>query len=156
MLFPNSSCGKRTYWGWEVTSEQAKITNLLFLHCFLIHINFQRIFEVRFAEHLVNVIEAVLHNRDGCIEVWKQISAEGTRHEKAEASGFLRKWTTGSNQIWLTALMGDVAKVFKNLQKNFQSDDLILTDVITCRDTAIRKLDLMSNAPYPGGCEKIS
>ena len=116
--------------------------------------NFQRIFEVRFAEHLVNVIEAVLHNRDGCIEVWKQISAEGTRHEKAEASGFLRKWTTGSNQIWLTALMGDVAKVFKNLQKNFQSDDLILTDVITCRDTAIRKLDLMSNAPCPGGCEK--
>ena len=62
---------------------------------------------------------------------------------------FLRKWTTGSNQVWLTALMGNVAKVFKNLQKNFQSDDLILTDVITCRDTAIRKLDLMSNAPYP-------
>ena len=35
----------------------------------------------------------------------------------------LPKWTTGSNQVWLTALMGDVAKVFKNLQKNFQSDE---------------------------------
>ena len=103
---------------------------------------------------MVNVVEAVLHNRDGCIEVWKQISAEGSRHEKAEASVFLRKWITGSNQVWLTALMGDVAKVFKNLQKNLQSDDLILTDVITCRDTAIRKLDFMSNAPYPGGCEE--
>ena len=68
---------------------------------------------------MVYVIEAVLHNRDGCIEVGKQISAEGTRHAKAEARGFLRKWTTGSNQVWLTALMGDVAKVFKNLQKNF-------------------------------------
>ena len=113
---------------------------------------FPAYFEVRFAEHLVNVVEAVLHNRDRCIEVRKQISAEGTRHEKAEASGFLHKWTTESNQVWLTALMGDVAKVFKNLQKNFQSDDFILTDVITCRDTAIRKLDLMSNAPYPGGC----
>ena len=39
---------------------------------------FPAYFEVRFAEHLVNVIEVVLHNRDGCIEVWKQISAEGT------------------------------------------------------------------------------
>ena len=133
------------------TSKNHKAT---LLTLFPDSLEFPAYFKVRFAEHLVNVIEAVLHNRDGCIEVWKRISAEGTRHEKAEASGFLRKWTTGSNQVWLTALMGDAAKVFKNLQKNFQSDDLILTDVITCRDTAIRKLDLMSNAPYPGGCEE--
>ena len=81
---------------------------------------FPAYFEVCFAEHLVNVIDAVLHNRDGCIEVWKQISAEGTRREKSEASGFLRTWTTGSNQVWLTALMGDVGKVFKTCKRIFK------------------------------------
>ena len=81
---------------------------------------FPAYFEVRFAEHLVNVIDAVLHNRDGCIEVWKQISAEGTRREKSEARVFLRKWTTGSNQVWLTALMGDVGKVLKTCKRIFK------------------------------------
>ena len=70
---------------------------------------FPAYFEVRFAEHLVNVIEAVLHNRDGCIEVWKQISAEGTRHEKAEASGFCvsglpDRIKSGSLPRWVTLL----------------------------------------------------
>jgi len=36
------------------------------------------------------------------------------------------------------------------LQKQFQRDDLILCDVLTCRDSALRKLQLMQCSPYPG------
>ena len=36
------------------------------------------------------------------------------------------------------------------LQKQFQRDNLILCDVLTCRDSALRKFQPMENCPYPG------
>ena len=77
-------------------------------------------FEVRFAEHVVNVIEVVLYNGDGCTKVRKLITAETVRREKAEANGILRECTNGSSQFRLTASIGDIAKVFKSLEKTFK------------------------------------
>ena len=34
----------------------------------------------------------------------------------------------------MTAIMGDVLEIYKELQKQFQRDDMILCDVLTCRD----------------------
>lgn len=56
-------------------------------------------------------------------------------------------------QLWLTALMGDVCAVFTKLQKQLQRGDLILPDVLTCRNQALCKLNLMESKPYPGGYE---
>ncbi len=41
-------------------------------------------------------------------------------------------------------------EVYQQLQQQLQRDDLILPDIITCRDIAIRKLNLMKDSPYPG------
>ena len=46
--------------------------------------------------------------------------------------------------------MGDILEIYQQLQQKLQRDDLILPDVITCKDIAIRKLNIMKDNPYPG------
>jgi len=41
----------------------------------------------------------------------------------------------------------------QTLQQKLQKDNLILLDVLTARDSAIRKLDLILDGPIPGGIE---
>ena len=115
---------------------------------------FPRHHEVRFAEHQVQLIDAILHNLPGCKEVWKHMEENGDRKEKAEARGFQRTWN--DRQIWLTELMGDILNIFQDLQKQFQRDNLILCDILTCRDAALNKLTLMMTEPYPGKRESKS
>jgi hypothetical protein len=50
--------------------------------------------------------------------------------------------------------MGDILEIYQYLQQQLQRDDLILTDVMTCKCIAIRKLELMKDAPYPGKREE--
>lgn len=116
---------------------------------------FPAYFEVRFAEHHYNVIRAVLHNLPGCRETWQSMMNSQTvnRNEKAEAAGFLRTWCETSIQTWLTALMGDITCIYAGLQKKCQHGSLIIPDVLTCRDQAVRKLRLMETVPFPGGQE---
>lgn len=115
---------------------------------------FPRHHEVRFAQHQVQLIDATLCNLPGCKDVWKKLEETGDRKEKCEARGFLKTWN--GKQIWMTEVMGDILSVFQTLQKQFQRDDLILCDVLTCRDSALGKLELMQRAPYPGKRESIS
>ena len=49
--------------------------------------------------------------------------------------------------------MCDVCLIFKQLQQQFQRDDLILPDVFICRDAALRKFTFMLQMPFPGGAE---
>jgi len=75
------------------------------------------------------------------------------RRQKAEAAGFLATWSEASFQLWLTSLIGDIAYIFCNLQKKCQKGTLILPDVMTCCDQALRKLQLMKNIPFLEGLE---
>lgn len=50
--------------------------------------------------------------------------------------------------------MFDVTAVFTSLQKGLQKPYLILPDVLTLRDAAIRKLEIMAIMPVPGGEEE--
>jgi len=93
---------------------------------------------IRFAQHQVALIDTVLSNMPGCKMVWEKLEETGHRKEKAEACGFLKIWK--GRQGWLTELMGDILEVFQTLQKQLQRDDLILCDLLTCRDSALRKL----------------
>ena len=110
--------------------------------------------EVRFAQHQVQLIDAVLHNINGCKQVWQSLSTNGDRKDKAEACGFLKTWS--EEQLWMTTVMGDVLEIYQTLQKQFQRDDLIMSDILTCRDSALRKFQLMQNGPYPGKREIAS
>jgi len=72
-----------------------------------------------------------------CKQVWDSFSRHGDGKQEAKARGFLRTWK--DKQIWMTTIMGDVLEIYKVLQKQFQRDDLILCDVLTCRHSTLRK-----------------
>ena len=73
---------------------------------------------------------------------------------KCSAVGMTKVWASTSQQVLLTALMADVTLVLQDLQKSFQSANLILPDVLTVRDNALRKLSIIRNGPLPGGHEE--
>ena len=50
--------------------------------------------------------------------------------------------------------MHDLCAIFQRIQKIFQRSDLILPDIITARDTAMRNLIIMKEMPVPGGKEE--
>ena len=108
---------------------------------------FPRHHEVRFAEHFLQIVEAILANITACKEVWNEVKLNGDRNEKAEASGFLKTWD--EKHIWLTSLMGDILEIITALQKKFKQDSLLITDILICCDGALRKLQLMKVLPYP-------
>ena len=120
-------------------------------------LTFPKHFEVRFAEHTLNVLKAVLNNLEAAKQVWtKMCSAEihAEKIEKRMAQGFLDKWKHDGQQFWLTTLMFDLCKIFKNLQKIFHKSHLILLDIITARDAAVENLKVMNEIPIPGGREE--
>eukprot|EP00794_Sanderia_malayensis_P014489 gene14489-15993_t len=106
---------------------------------------FPRHHDVRFAQHFLSLIDAVLTNIKGCKQVWGEITRNGDRKDKREASGYLNTWN--ERHIWLAALMGDIFEVFKSLEKQMQRDDLLLPDIFTCSSMAQRKHDLLSGTP---------
>ena len=113
---------------------------------------FPAMLDVRFAEHLLSAISATLSNLAACREVWQAMAASGSRLDRAEARGLLKKWACGGQTERLTALMADVASIFCRLQKKFQRGDLVLPEVLETRDGAIRQLQLMQTGPLPGVC----
>lgn len=50
--------------------------------------------------------------------------------------------------------MFDVCTIFKELQKKFQKSQLIILEVMTARETALRELRLMEEGPIAGGMEE--
>ena len=116
--------------------------------------SFPAYFEVRFAEHVRSLIVAVLHNLPGCVTVWENLSKSRDKTVQCSAVGMTKVWASTSQQVLLTALMADVTLVLQDLQKSFQSANLILPDVLTVRDNALRKLNIIRNGPLPGGHEE--
>ena len=50
--------------------------------------------------------------------------------------------------------MFDVCLVFKHLQQKLQKSELLILDVLTARDTALRELDIIRHGPIGGGKEE--
>ena len=120
-------------------------------------LTFLKHFEVRFAQHTLNLIRAVLHNLKAATKVWeKMVSGEiaSDKKECAMARGFMQKWNATSQQLWLKTLMYDLCKIFEMLQKIFQKSYLILPDVITANDSSVENLKIMDQMPIPGGKEE--
>lgn len=78
---------------------------------------FPAYFELRFAEHLVNLSTAVWKNLPFMKKHWKSINENNgtTKIEKATARGFLRLWEDGGKQQYLTCLMMDILRQIEKL-----------------------------------------
>ena len=75
---------------------------------------FPRFHDVRFVQHELQLVDAVLNNLPTCVKIWEHMLSPGStsnRKENAEAKGFLRTWDP--QQMWITALMGDILEVFE-------------------------------------------
>ncbi|XP_071053673.1 zinc finger protein 862-like [Onthophagus taurus] len=92
-------------------------------------------------------------------EFWQELIADpepSMRREKATAAGMLKTWDSeNSLQRKQTCLMADITAILQTLQKHLQKGDLILPDVITVRNNALRKLLLMVDNPFPRKRRKI-
>ena len=99
--------------------------------------------DVRFAQHELQLVDAVLNNLP---------ESTSDRKEKAEAKGFLRIWN--HQQKWITSLMGDILEIFETLQKTLQRSDLFISDLLTVTGAAVKKLRLMRDGPFPGRREE--
>jgi hypothetical protein len=65
-------------------------------------LSFPKHFDVRFAEHTRNLLNAVLHNLDAARRVWQDMVdgiIESNSKEKQMAKGFIEKWYKGSRQV---------------------------------------------------------
>ena len=112
---------------------------------------FLRHHDVRFSQHELQLVDAVLNNLPACITVWEQMQApESTsdRKEKAEANGFLR--IRNHRQKWITSLMGDILEIFETLQKKLQRSDLFISDILTVIDAAVKKPEPDEGWTIPG------
>ena len=57
---------------------------------------------MRFAEHTLNIVKAVLNNLEAARSLWSKMNngtIETEKIEKATAQGFLRKWKKGTQQV---------------------------------------------------------
>ena len=110
--------------------------------------------EVRFAQHLIQLCEAVLSNLDGCCLHWQKIidapTGEYDRKEKDKARRFPKIWHPESLHTRLTVLMVDIRSVFRYIEKEFQKKNIILPDILRYRDVALQKLELLEPKPSPG------
>ena len=65
-------------------------------------LTFPKHFDVRFAEHTLNIVKAVLNNLEAARSLWSKMNnrtIETEKTEKATAQGFLRKWKKGTQQV---------------------------------------------------------
>ena len=104
---------------------------------------FPAYFEVRFAEHLLILISAVLGNLPACREVWKEVAASNDKKAKTEAAGYLARWEVGGRSHLMTAIMADCMASVSRLQKRLQEDDLTIPDVLEARDGTITYNDVL-------------
>ena len=57
---------------------------------------------MRFAEHTLNIVKAVLNNLEAARSLWSKMNngtIETEKTEKATAQCFLRKWKKGTQQV---------------------------------------------------------
>ena len=105
--------------------------------------------DVRFAQHLIQLCQAVLDNVH-----WQAIidapSRKYKRHEQEKARGFINLWKACSHQMWLTAVMVDVCSVFRYVEKETQKEEIIIPDILHYRDIALEQLKLIADKLFPG------
>ena len=82
-------------------------------------------YEVRFAEHMLNLIKAAISNITSCRSHWKGITEKKgvDKKDKATAEGFLKTWRDDGMQMYLTSVKGDLVEIFQYLQKKCQKEE---------------------------------
>lgn len=116
---------------------------------------FPRYHEVRFAEHLLNLVNAVLSNHEFMLLHWESVMTSGeSKTERLQAGGFHKSWMPGSFNYRMTFLMADILVLFTNLQKESQRARITLPDLLLYRDRVCSSFELMENSAYPGGKEE--
>lgn len=117
-------------------------------------VKFPKHHEVRFAEHMLKLADAVLTNLPFMREDWKNIMETGNKTEKLQARGFARNWMPDSKNVKLTAVIADVLHCFKSLQKEAQRSLIILPDLVLRKEITVKSLKMMVDQPFPGGREE--
>ncbi|ESN94265.1 hypothetical protein HELRODRAFT_164072 [Helobdella robusta] len=98
--------------------------------------HFPRHHEVRFAEHLANVVLAVLSNHQMMCAYRKTVVQQGENNEKQRARD-------GGKEVYLAIYKKEAQRTF-----------VTLADLMQKHDHVLQRLSMMVNSPYPGGYEE--
>ena len=117
-------------------------------------ITFPRHHEVRFAQHLLQLVLVAIKNNGGCRQHWQKLTDAPRgmydKKEKAKCTGFFRMWKPFGMQEWLTTFMADICSIFQYLEKSNQKPNTIIPDILCYKKVALQKLNLLEEKPYPG------
>ncbi|ESO09987.1 hypothetical protein HELRODRAFT_167821 [Helobdella robusta] len=104
--------------------------------------HFPRHHEVRFEEHLANVVLAVLSNHQVMCAHRKTVVQQGENNEKnnekQRARGFLKDWSQTSFNLNMSAVALDILRQFTDLQKEAQRTFVTLADLMQKRDHVLQ------------------
>ena len=110
--------------------------------------------EVRFAQHLLQLVLAAIKIIAECHQHWQKLTDAPRgmydKKEKAKCTGFSRVWKPFGMQEWLTTFMADICSIFRYLEKSNQKPNTIILDILRYKKVALQKLDLLKEKPYPG------
>ena len=112
--------------------------------------------EIRFVEHMLDMVFDVLHHFPAIELLMRQLSEDTVieRDVKQKVKGFLRIWEKGGQQHRTTCLMADLLRILMVLHKEFQRSEITVLDVIPLRDRFLARIKLIENVPYLGAAEE--
>ena len=88
-------------------------------------VTFPRHHEVRFAQHLLQLVLAAIKNIDGCRQHWQKLTDAPRgmydKKEKTKRTGFFRVWKPFGMQKWLTNFMADICFIFRNSRSEIKN-----------------------------------
>ena len=59
----------------------------------------------------------------------------------------------GNYNVLMWCLLVDILVVFRWLQNTFQKDDILITEVVSARESAVMKLEMMADMTFANGKE---
>lgn len=106
-----------------------------------------KLFTIRRVEYTYNLVRAILTSWHATV-----IFLEAEKNVCAKANGFLRN-LKNLNFLKMLTFLGDLLRVYKRMQKKFQSNSLTLLKMSKDIDATIALLDIMKKEPIAGGFE---
>ena len=97
-------------------------------------VTFPRHHEVRFTQHLLQIVLAAIKNIAGYRQHWQKLTyairGMYAKKEKGKCTGFSRVWKPFGMQKWLTTFMADICSIFRYLEKSNQKPNTIIPDIL--------------------------
>lgn len=107
-------------------------------------LRYPRFFKIRWTEYVFNLLNVILRNYRASIKYF----------ESKSLKSFLKIWLS-HDRIYFIAFLADILSLLKKFQKNLQSDNINICDVLPLRNDFIASLRSCKTDSLTGGWEQL-